>query len=410
MKSFNGKKIFIAQSNPKCFVSSLECDDILRVFVRNGYILTKKMRDASIIIVSTCTTLLSSDRDSVACIEKALKRKRKHSRVIVAGCFAAVFKSVIEKKYDCIVVGPGQIALVEQLCDLGVRNNGSAYRANFDISCFNRQIWKWKRMWEILKLTESCIGVIPNPLCDALRKILDATYEYSPRAYFLRISQGCANFCSFCYTRKAVGFIKSRDASEIVAEMKSALEEGFNHFMLVADDFTSYGVDKKDTNETFVRLLEEISKVSGDFTLTLRNFNPSRVISQLESFVSTLVIGKVKSIEMPLQSGSDTILAHMNRGYTKSDYLRIVGAILEKDPGIQLKTQIIVGFPGETDKDFNETMEMVKALPFRRIEFNLYEEKPDTPSASFQNKVPEKEKLRRLRRIRALRFRRFFFE
>jgi tRNA-2-methylthio-N6-dimethylallyladenosine synthase len=190
--------------------------------------------------------------------------------------------------------------------------------------------------------------------------------------------------------------VVSRDVSDIGEEISAAVQKGYEHFILVADNLNSYGKDK---NITYIQLLDAVFKLDGRITVSLNNFSPVSSLPELERFLNILKPGKIKCINYSLQSGSDRLLKAMNRGYTRELFLSSARAILKRDPGISLRSDIMIGFPGETDEDFSQTLAMIQKVPFETINALLYNERPGTKASGLAGKVSEEVKRQRYRKI-----------
>ena len=167
--------------------------------------------------------------------------------------------------------------------------------------------------------------------------------------------------------------------------MESALDKGYGHFLLVSDDFTWYGLDR---GLIFIDFLEKIFSLKKVFTLSIKSFNPARCLAHLDRFIACLEPGRIKCIEYLIQFGSNMILEKMNRGYIREDFIAIADAILSKDRDIVLKTMFIVGFPGETENDFNETLNVLERIPLEKAGIFLYHARPGTVAEGFCPQIP----------------------
>jgi len=218
----------------------------------------------------------------------------------------------------------------------------------------------------------------------------------------LAVMRGCSKFCSYCVVPYLRGKEKSRGLEEIVDEIVHLTEQGFVEFLLLGQDITSYKSRLKTTNGwkniDLADLLEEINGIDGVKRIRFITSHPSGVTPRLLKAVSDLP--KVcEHLHLPLQSGSNRILALMNRGYTRDFYLNLISKARETIPGLSITTDLIVGFPGESEKEFEDTLDIVRKVEFDNAFMYKYSIRPGTEAAKMKNEVPENVKKDRLKRL-----------
>lgn len=213
----------------------------------------------------------------------------------------------------------------------------------------------------------------------------------------VNIMFGCNNDCSYCIVPYVRGRERSRKPEEIIKEIRGMAEEGVVEIMLLGQNVNSYGKNL-DTPMTFVGLLKEVEKIDGIRRIRFMTSHPKDLSEELIG-----VMARSEKIclhlHLPLQSGSSRILKRMNRVYTKEKYLELAGRIKREIPGISLTTDIIVGFPGETEEDFLETMDVVRRVEFDSAFTFIYSKRTGTPAASMEDQVPEAEIKNRFDRL-----------
>ena len=211
------------------------------------------------------------------------------------------------------------------------------------------------------------------------------------RKYFFKsgvnIMFGCNNFCSYCIVPYVRGRERSREAEEIIKEIRSLVADGVVEVMLLGQNVNSYGKNLKNPM-SFAKLLEEVEKIEGLERIRFMTSHPKDLSDELIE-----VMAKSKKIcqhlHLPLQSGSSRILKIMNRKYTKEHYLELVEKLRKAMPDISLTTDIIVGFPGETEEDFQETLDVVRKVRYDSAFTFIYSKRTGTPAAVMENQVPE---------------------
>ena len=272
---------------------------------------------------------------------------------------------------------------------------------------------------------------LPKLLQQKTSNIKQATHylkivpKYSNKDFaYVPIMTGCNNFCAYCVVPYTRGREISRAPEEIIKEIKCLLKRGYKTIWLLGQNVNSYKYKtrintNRSTNDTnkkireicgklvkisevnFPKLLQKIEKIPGNFEIGFLTSHPKDFSDELiETIASSKKIKKY--IHLPVQAGSDKILKKMNRGYTKKDYLKLVEKIKKKIQDVELSTDIIVGFPGETKKDFEETIDVVKKVGFKKAYIACYSPRPGTKAEKLKDNIPQKEKERREKVLREL--------
>lgn len=225
---------------------------------------------------------------------------------------------------------------------------------------------------------------------------LPAKRKYDYKA-FVNIMYGCNNFCSYCIVPYTRGREKSRNPKDIIEEIKALANVGYKEVTLLGQNVNSYG-KTLDSKTTFAELLYKIDEIEGIERIRFMTSHPKDLSDELIHAIKDC--DKVcEHIHLPFQAGSDKILKLMNRKYTKNQYLNLIEKIKSEIPNISLTTDIIVGFPGETEEDFLETIDIVKKVKFDSAFTFLYSIREGTPAAKMDNQVPDKIKHERLKKL-----------
>lgn len=203
----------------------------------------------------------------------------------------------------------------------------------------------------------------------------------------VNIMFGCNNFCSYCIVPYVRGRERSREPQEIIHEIEALVKDGVIEIMLLGQNVNSYGKTLEHPM-TFAQLLQEIEKIEGLERIRFMTSHPKDLSDEL---IAVMAASKkiCKHIHLPLQSGSTDILAKMNRRYTKEQYLALVDRIRAAIPDIAITTDIIVGFPGETEEDFEETLDVVDKVKYDSAFTFIYSKRTGTPAASMDDQIPE---------------------
>ncbi len=216
------------------------------------------------------------------------------------------------------------------------------------------------------------------------------------------IIYGCNNFCSYCIVPYVRGREKSRDPEDIINDIKKLAKDGYKEIMLLGQNVNSYGNDfKKEKIYTFPMLLEEIEKIDGIEIIRFMSPHPKDFGNELIDVIAKS--SKIaRQIHLPLQSGSTKILKLMNRNYTKDSYLEIVKKLKEKVQDVTFTTDIIVGFPGETEEDFKDTLDVVEKTKYDQIYMYIYSKRVGTRAANMEDVTEDSIKVERIQRLKSL--------
>ncbi len=354
-----------------CQMNEHDSQKILSLLTEEGHESTQDPREADCIILNTCSVREKPEQKLYSALGRLLPlKKRKPSLIIgVGGCVAQqAGERLLERAPHLdFVFGTHQIQLVPEL----VRMAGQGIR--------------------------SCRVDITDDV---------GSLHYSPRIAqgqvraFVTIMQGCDNFCSYCIVPHVRGPEQSRPEREILEEVKKLALLGVKEVMLLGQNVNSYGRTLGDP-KGFVRLLEAIEEIEGIERIRFTTSHPKDL--SLELMDAFAGLGKVcEHLHLPVQSGSTRVLKAMNRGYTREEYLGKVEALRERIPGIALTTDVIVGFPGETEKDLELTLDLLERVRFDSIYSFKFSPRPFTKAAAVHDSVPKEVKAHRLRLVQEL--------
>ena len=235
------------------------------------------------------------------------------------------------------------------------------------------------------------------PQVDEFRKMNEFKAEEKIRKSktqaFVPIMEGCNQFCSYCVVPSARGREKSRPFEEIICEIKELAKRGYQEITLLGQNVNSYGKDLKKAKNSFANLLKEIHQVKGIKKISFLTSNPWDLT---EEIIEAMKLPKIdRYLHLPVQSGDDEILKKMNRKYTSKKYLKLLQKIKKQIPDIKIGTDIIVGFPGETEKQFQNTLDLCKKVGFVKAYVAMYSPRLNTIAFKLKDDVPHQEKKRR---------------
>ena len=327
---------------------------MIELFKENGYESVDFEEKADIYIINTCTVTNMSERKSRQILRRA-KELNPNSILCVVGCYAQVAKDELSKMKEIDIV-------------LGTND-----RANI-VECVENFINSKKKIQEVSDIM-------------AQRKYLEwggIAYTDKARAE-IKVQDGCDRYCTYCLIPYARGPVRSRDLEEVYEEVSKIAESGIKEIVITGIHISSYG---KDLNPklTLIDLLEKIHDVQGIERIRLGSLEPLIIT---EDFVERLKkLPKIcNHFHLSLQSGCNATLERMNRRYTTEDFRKIVSILRKNIPEVALTTDIIVGFPGETEEEFNETYEFLKEIAFSKMHVFKYSPRKGTKAAGFKNQV-----------------------
>lgn len=332
-----------------------------------GYTETQKPELADVIIVNTCHIREKASEKLFSELGRLAQVKKKNALIVVCGCVVQAEGAEILKRshFVDIALGPQNYHELPRLIAQYNRQKGRVVRADFP--------------------AESKFDFLPMP-------------QKSAANAFLAIQEGCDNFCSYCVVPYTRGCEYSRPSKEIVAEARALVKAGAKEIMLLGQNVNCWHGDKgKDLGD----LIREVAKIRGLKRLRYTTSYPSKITQNLISAHADCP-KLMPYIHIPIQSGSDRVLKAMNRQYTVAEYEKIVQAFRKARPDIAVSSDFIVGFPGETEEDFNQTMALVERVGYASSFSFKYSPRPGTPASLMKNQIPEKVKTERLMKLQAL--------
>lgn len=354
----------VALINLGCPKNLVDAEEILGRVAGSGSTICQYPEDAEVLIINTCGFIDDSKKESIDTIFKMAKLKEdaRCKKLIVTGCLAQRYPQELQKQIPEIdhVVG---LKDFEKLTDL----SGSDHKRKLASSAQCSDDWRNR-----IRLT--------------------------PRHYaYLRISDGCDNRCTYCAIPGIRGRFHSRTIENILEEAQQMACEGVKEINVISQDTTSYGIDLYGKQQLHV-LLEKLSRVEGVEWIRILYTHPRHFYPELIH-----VIGRsdkiCKYIDLPIQHVNDTILKEMERGVTHAHIENLIGDLRSHIPQLFLRTSVIVGFPGETEKHFAELLEFVKSTKFERLGVFTYSKEEGTPAASFKKQIPKEVKKQRLKEV-----------
>lgn len=339
-----------------CPKNLVDSEIMLGLVEKDGYKIVRDLDDADIIIVNTCAFIEDARREAIDTILEAARYKKKNcKKLVVTGCLPQRYKDDLAKLLPEVdlFIGTGEYHKIVSL----LQSEPSCQRTN--------------------ALTHSPIYIHNS---NTPRKLATAKH-----AVYIKIAEGCFHGCSFCIIPRLRGKFRSRSIKDIVKEAEALLKNGAKELNLIAQDTTSYGRDLKN-GSTLAGLMKKLDEINGDFWLRIMYAYPTSFSDELIDVVA----GSKKIchyFDIPIQHISDRILSQMKRKERGRDIVALVDKLRNKIPDVVLRTSLIVGFPGETTRDFNLLLKFVEKGYFNHVGVFTYSEEEETQAARLKGKI-----------------------
>lgn len=353
-----------------CQMNEHDSEILLGLLTAMGYERALAEEEADLILLNTCCIREKAESKVLSHLGEMRKLKQKNPQLIigVCGCMTQQ-KGMAEKLHHSaphvgLIFGTHNLAKLPQL------------------------------LAEVFQKETTQLEVLEREL--AIVEGMPAVREYPFKA-LVNIIYGCNNFCTYCIVPYVRGRERSRQLAHIVTEVQALVADGVTEITLLGQNVNSYGLDLHD-GTNFAKLLKELNAIDGLRRIRFMTSHPKDLTEEMIEAIAQC--DKVcKHIHLPVQSGSSQILKRMNRGYTKADYLALIAKIRQVIPEAAITTDIIVGFPGETEADFLETLDLVRQAAFDSAFSFVYSKREGTPAARMIDAVTLDEKKERLQRL-----------
>lgn len=352
-----------------CKVNHYETEAIWQLFKANNYERTEFEGTSDVYVINTCTVTNTGDKKSRQVIRRAI-RKNPDAVICVTGCYAQT--------------SPAEIMAIP-----GV-----------DVVVGTQDRVKMLDYIEQFKQERQPINGVGNIMKARVYEELDVPAFTDRTRASLKIQEGCNNFCTFCIIPWARGLMRSRDPQEVVTQAQQLVDAGYKEIVLTGIHTGGYGEDMKDYN--FAMLLRELDeKVEGLKRIRISSIEASQITDEvIEVLNNSDKI--VRHLHIPIQSASNTVLKRMRRKYTMEFFAERLDRLKEALPGLAITSDVIVGFPGETEEEFMETYNFIKEHKFSELHVFPYSKRTGTPAARMTDQVDEEVKNERVHRLIAL--------
>ncbi len=357
-----------------CQMNVHESEKIAGILEELGYTPAGSIEESDIIVFNTCCIRDTAEKRAFGNIGavKPIKKKNKDLIVAVVGCMTEQkgYDKIFKEKYPYvdIVLGTGNLNLLKE------------------------KIIEKREQGKKTYLTQSCNDPI------------DETVPQSRTSYpnaWVNIMYGCNNFCTYCIVPYVRGRERSREPEEILKEVRSLVEDGYKEITLLGQNVNSYGNDFSDRPDVnFANLLKAVSEIPGKFRIRFMTSHPKDLTAEVVDVIASS--DKImNNIHLPVQAGSDAVLKKMNRKYDRAHYLALIDMIKAKLPGVGITTDIMVGFPTETEEDFSDTLDLVRKVRYSNAFTFIYSVRKGTAAATMPQ-IDYQTKRRRITELIAL--------
>ncbi|KYD11112.1 hypothetical protein B4135_3227 [Caldibacillus debilis] len=352
-----------------CKVNHYETEAIWQLFKKKGYERVDFEKEADVYVINTCTVTNTGDKKSRQIIRRAI-RKNPDAVVCVTGCYAQTSPAEI-------LAIPGVDVVI-----------GTQDRAK--LLDYVEQHQRERRP----------INGVRNIMRTRVYEELEVPYFTDRTRASLKIQEGCNNFCTFCIIPWARGLMRSRDPKAVIRQARELVDAGYREIVLTGIHTGGYGTDLKDYNlAMLLRDLEE--QVEGLKRLRISSIEASQLTDEVLDVISRSNV-IVRHMHIPLQSGSNTVLKRMRRKYSVEYYAERLAKLREIMPDVAVTSDVIVGFPGETEEEFMETYHFIKEQKFAELHVFPFSKRNGTPAARMENQIDEEVKAERVHRLIAL--------
>lgn len=345
-----------------CKVNQYETQGIRELFLKHGYNEASKNETPDIFVINTCSVTSKADQDSRRLIRSS-HRENPNAKIIAAGCLT-------EKDELDICSIPGVTHIIK---------NSDKHK-----------------IVEILKSRKTSFNAFQKKAVELYTPLEISDFHGHSRA-FIKIQDGCNNFCTYCKVPLIRGSSRTRDTESIIDESKRLINKGFKEIVLCGVCLGEWGRTST-SNLTLTDLLERIECIAGNFRIRLSSIEPNMVTAKLIQRIAESP-KLCNHLHIPLQSGDDNVLKRMKRPYSARDYITLINRIKKTIPNFSLTTDILVGFPGESKRNFSNTKKLLKRIKPSRLHVFSYSKRKGTSSYNYESEISYNEKKQRTREI-----------
>jgi ribosomal protein S12 methylthiotransferase len=364
LQNFGNKIHFVSLG---CARNLVDTEVMLGILLKSGYEVTEQIEKADYLVVNTCGFLASARQESCDTIESLFNAKKKGAKLIVAGCMVQKHQAALKEQFPDIhyFLGSGDMEKILEAVQSDIQ--GEAVTSA-------RSYLEW--------------GEIPRQLS-------------TPKNYaYLKIAEGCAKQCAFCIIPKIKGPLRSKPQERVLKEFDALLAQGVHEVILIAQDLGDYGKERKEKSG-LENLVREMLKRKGDFWLRFLYLYPDEITDELLSLMAS--DSRICAyLDMPIQHIHATMLKAMRRKTSREQIISTIQTLRTRLPGAVIRTSLMVGFPGETEEQFEEMVKFIQEHPLDNIGIFKYSKEEESPSAKMDGHLSEETKQARFEKLAAI--------
>jgi tRNA A37 methylthiotransferase MiaB len=360
---------------------------LMEYFTVNGWNLTTNIGQADIVLVGSCGFQQMCEDISVRYIEIVNRKKRACAPMVVFGCLPAINSARLAENFNCVALKGNNFSRLDDL--IGARVKFTQIEPPHDLKEYEKKYRKcFTRLETLIAKFEvskffagECVSAFGLPTGN--QRLLDG-YE---KVYHIKVADGCREQCSYCAIRFAEGDLCSKPKEKILSELEEGLAAGYRVFNLIGTDVGAWGQDR---GTNIAGLLGEMAGRPEEFKILFSDFHPRWLVLYFNELfpIFTSHSEHFGFLGFPIQSGSDRVLRLMRRNYLIAEVEKALRAFQESAPGLQMTTHMQVGFPGETEEDFAQTVGFMKRVRFGRVSLYMYSDRPGTAASTLADKIP----------------------
>lgn len=405
-----------------CPRNQLNAAHLINYFKINGWKITTDFKRADFVLISSCGYTQFKEDNSIKLLEIANRKKKKDARLFTFGCLSGINKERLLRSFDITSLENSDFSELDSLIDPKIKM--SEINVSYDLEEYKDLIYKSYNHLDRLAIKDHKYNHIKSVMRSRFKELVTRSHNTSKektslskafenwqhknnrdglnqKTMDLRISYGCNGLCTYCAIKFSAGPPTSIPQDKILKQVKMGLMEGYRAFSLVAEDSGAYGTD---LGTDITQLLKSILNLHDDIKIKFNDFSPKWLIRYFPDMLNLYSnhLENFQHITLPIQSGSEKILKLMEREYTAKDARACIATLKERVPELSIDSHVLVGFPGETEKDFLDTLNFLEDLQFDKVFVYPYSDRPKTPSSEMTPKVSRKVIAERIHRVRCL--------
>lgn len=392
-----------------CSRRSLELEQVKSFLQGNGYALVEDTwrvaPQADLILLSTCGFTQAAEDFGFQTLQRVMATKKPEAKVIFGGCIPKINPERVQQEFDGPTFSPQSYSQLDEILAVEHKFDTFARPHTFTPQNTPSLIADARKAMAVLQTFDgsySGLEYISRRLSNGLRrKMIRHKYAnlYNRDTFYLQIQEGCSMHCTYCAIKTAIGHLRSRPMTTVLAEFEDGLKQGYSHFQLMGDNAGSYGLD---IGTNMGRLLERFLAIDQDFVLDLTDINPVYLPLIVEPVKELCRKGKLSTLYVPIQSASRRLLKLMGRDCdmaTVQEMLQEIREIAGKK--VKIGTSLIVGFPGETLAEVEQTVQFCEEVGFDWVWCHSFSTRPESPAAALPDPISADEILRRVRLVQS---------